>query len=183
MVGSAPSTCVPTPRLPPGRGCPAHCRGVTPTTAGIDPGSAAEIVIGTRHAGCMATPASRQGPNRIELPISEARMRFLQLLRQIPVTRQTVVVVDQGQPVLAMVPAHTVAAARHQAEGSSSAAGWLRRLEEIREEMRRQHAAHATELLRALEQTWDIIDALRPPGADGTVDMLRATQAHLRSGG
>jgi hypothetical protein len=56
----------------------------------------------------------------------------------------------------------------------------LRRLEEVREEMRRQHAAHITELLQALEQTWNVIDALRPPGADGNVDMLRATQAHLR---
>jgi hypothetical protein len=128
----------------------------------------------------MATPAGYQDLNRIELSVNEARMRFLQLLRQIPVAQQTVVIVDQGQPVLAMVPAHTVDVAQRQPTGSTSAAGWVRRLEQVRDEMRRQHAAHVNEVLQALGQAWEVIDTLSPPGADGNIDMLRVTQAHLR---
>lgn len=129
----------------------------------------------------MAAPARTPAANHIELSVNEARIRFLQLVRQIRATRQTVVIIDQGQPVAAIVSPHMAADQRPEAAGmNASAAGWLQRLEKVRHDMRRQHDAHTAELLQALDEAWTIIDTLRPPGADRRVDTLRTTHAQLR---
>ena len=61
-----------------------------------------------------------------------------------------------------------------------SAAGWARRLENVRQQLRRQHAIETAELRQALEETWRIIDQLRPPAADQQIDAQRVAHAHLR---
>jgi antitoxin (DNA-binding transcriptional repressor) of toxin-antitoxin stability system len=113
---------------------------------------------------------------RIELPVTEARTRFLQLVRLTQLARQTTVIVDRGRPVAAIVPPELLEA---RSEGAS-AAGWLQRLEKVRDDLRRQHATQTDELRRALDEAWKVIDALRPPGTDRPIDTLRATHAPLR---
>jgi hypothetical protein len=63
-----------------------------------------------------------------------------------------------------------------RADAGRSAAGWLQRIERVRDDLRRQHA----ELQRALDQAWEVIDATSPPGARPAVDALRAAHADLR---
>jgi hypothetical protein len=131
----------------------------------------------------MAEPASTTPPPaRTEMSVTEARTRFLQLVRLTRLTRQTTVIVDQGQPVAAIVGPDVLAAAhRHEQTGTPvGAAGWIRRVEAVRADLRRQHAAETTELTDALDQAWRLLDALRPAGADRSVDTLRAAHAPLR---
>ncbi|WP_127503826.1 type II toxin-antitoxin system prevent-host-death family antitoxin [Actinoplanes solisilvae] len=144
----------------------------------------------------MAIEATKPPPVRIELSINEARTRFLQLLRLTRVTHQTTVIVDRGEPVAAIVPPEALERAGPQAFDRSSpsanpspsqsanpnpsAAGWLQRLERVRDDLRRQHATRTDELLHALDEAWRTIDTLRPPGTDRHVDTLRAAHAPLR---
>ena len=131
----------------------------------------------------MAEPASTTPPPaRTEMSVNEARTRFLQLVRLTRLTRQTTVIVDQGQPVAAIVAPDVLTAAQRQepAGQAVSAAGWIRRLEAVRADLRRQHAIETTELTDALEQAWQLLDGLRPAGADKRVDTLRAAHAPLR---
>jgi hypothetical protein len=73
------------------------------------------------------------------------------------------------------------AAHRQEPAGTpGSAAGWIRRLEAVRADLRRQHATETRELTDALDQAWQLLDALRPPGTDRGVDTLRAGHAPLR---
>ena len=154
-------------------------------------GCAEKNVVRDRHAHGMAEPARRLSPRRIELSISEARTRFVQLVRLTGVTRQVTVIVDQGRPIAAIGPADQAPGA--QAEGRApgaqaeervanpvSAAGWMRRLEAMREDLRRQHHARTTELTKALDEVWQVLDAIRPPGSDRHVDALRAAHADVR---
>lgn len=124
----------------------------------------------------MATEATTPAPVRIELSISEARTRFLQLVRLTRPTRQTTVIVDRGVPVAAIVPPDLL---ENRGE-SPSAAGWLQRIEKVRADLLRQHATRADEFRRALDEAWQVIDALSPPGADRRVDSLRTAHAPLR---
>ncbi|BAL90754.1 hypothetical protein AMIS_55340 [Actinoplanes missouriensis 431] len=151
--------------------------------------------------GEPATPIRR----RIELTIAEARLRFQQLVRVTGLTGQVTVVVDNGRPIAAIVPvtdlpefsppppppppapppsapARPPAAARpvapvHAPPGND---GWLRRVEKVREDVRRQHAGRIRELTRALDEAWAALDTARPAGTDRVVDALRAAHADLR---
>ena len=73
------------------------------------------------------------------------------------------------------------AAAEVVAASPASSAGWLRRLEKVREDVRRQHAGRIRELSQALDEAWQALDAVRPAGTDRAVDALRAAHSDLRS--
>ncbi|WP_203737779.1 hypothetical protein [Actinoplanes italicus] len=197
--------------------------------------------------GEPATPIRR----RIELTVAEARLRFQQLVRVTGLTGQVTVLVDNGRPIAAIVPASDVIDNRRAAPGdpsastvpaiplhrpdsvspaspptsassppsvnpafgrrprpgvpvppagpspsvppgpspaaasptgpsSVSAEGWMRRIEKVREDVRRQHAQRIGELSQALDEAWRMLDAVRPPGTDRAADTLRATHADLR---
>ncbi|MEV4347253.1 type II toxin-antitoxin system prevent-host-death family antitoxin [Actinoplanes sp. NPDC049596] len=71
-------------------------------------------------------------------------------------------------------------AARQQSDPDRSqavAAGWARRLEQVRATQQRQHAAEMASLARALADAWRVIDHLSPRGADPGIDRLR-TEHH-----
>ncbi|GIE74306.1 hypothetical protein Aph02nite_02560 [Actinoplanes philippinensis] len=59
----------------------------------------------------------------------------------------------------------------------------MRRIEKVREDVRRQHAQRIGELSQALDEAWRLLDDLRPPGTDRSVDTLRAGHADLRKAG
>ncbi|MGX6603125.1 hypothetical protein ACWKSP_13435 [Micromonosporaceae bacterium Da 78-11] len=130
----------------------------------------------------MAEAAVPLPRRRIELPVSEARLRFLQLVRLADVAKQITVLVDRGTPAAAIVPLQVADAAFDPPAPmpEASAAGWIRRVETLREDLRRKHAARTDELQDALDESWQLIDALRPPGVDRGVDAVRAAHAQLR---
>lgn len=105
----------------------------------------------------------------------EARTRFVQLARLAGLTQQTTVVTEDGRPLAAIVPFE---APRPEPErpNPAAAAGWIRRIDKLRAEFRRQHVG----LEQALEEAWRELDRLRPPGADREVDALRAAHVDLR---
>jgi len=115
---------------------------------------------------------------QIEVPIAEARSRFTQLIRMVSVTGQVVVVVDDGRSAAAIVPADTAqsraeaAAARDRAR--AAAAGWARRIEEVRGTVGRQQADRIRALERLLDEAWGLLDDRHPPGSDRAVDGARA---------
>jgi antitoxin (DNA-binding transcriptional repressor) of toxin-antitoxin stability system len=139
---------------------------------------------------------------RLELSVAEARLRFQQLVRVTGLTGQVTVVVDGGRPVAAIVPPGDVLgpappAAAAAAAGpappaaadaagpappaaDAAAAGWMRRIEKVREDVRRQHAGRIRELSQALDEAWRLLDEARPPGTDRAADALRAMHADLR---
>jgi antitoxin (DNA-binding transcriptional repressor) of toxin-antitoxin stability system len=122
---------------------------------------------------------------RIELSIAETRLRFQQLVRLTGLTGQITVVVDGGRPIAAIVPAADVLdpppAPPPPRPAPENSAGWLRRIEKVREDVRRQHAGRIHELSQALDEAWQMLDALHPPGTDRHVDTLRAAHRDLRS--
>lgn len=101
-----------------------------------------------------------------------ARTRFVQLARLAGLTQQTTVITEDGRPLAAIVPIGATPPER----ASPAAAGWIRRIDQLRAEFRRQHAG----LEQALEEAWRELDRARPPGADREVDALRAAHAHIR---
>lgn len=123
---------------------------------------------------------------RIELSIAETRLRFQQLVRLTGLTGQVTVVVDGGRPIAAIVPARDVLEPppdppQPVAEaGAEARAGWLRRIEKVREDVRRQHAGRIRELSQALDEAWQLLDRLHPPGTDRHVDTLRAAHGDVR---
>ncbi|GAA4587131.1 hypothetical protein GCM10023107_05010 [Actinoplanes octamycinicus] len=123
---------------------------------------------------------------RIELSVAETRLRFQQLVRLTGLTGQVTVVADGGRPIAAIVPARDVLEPppdppRPAAEVSAEArAGWLRRIEKVREDVRRQHAGRIRELSHALDEAWQLLDQLHPHGTDRHVDTLRAAHGDLR---
>jgi antitoxin (DNA-binding transcriptional repressor) of toxin-antitoxin stability system len=122
----------------------------------------------------MAEPAVPLPHPRLELSLVEARTRFVQLARLAGLTQQTTVVTEDGRPLAAIVP---VEASRPEPERPNpAAAGWLRRIDKLRADLRRQHVG----LEQALEEAWRELDRLRPPGADREVDALRAAHAAVR---
>ncbi|GAA4967020.1 hypothetical protein [Actinoplanes utahensis] len=56
----------------------------------------------------------------------------------------------------------------------------MRRIEKVREDVRRQHAQRIGELSQALDEAWQLIDSMRPPGTERSADTLRASHADLR---
>jgi len=112
---------------------------------------------------------------RLELSLVEARTRFVQLARLAGLTQQTTVVTEDGRPLAAIVP---VEASQREPErpNPAAAAGWIRRIDKLRAELRRQHVG----LEQALDEAWRELDRVRPPGADREIDALRAAHADLR---
>ncbi|GAA2708662.1 hypothetical protein Apa02nite_077670 [Actinoplanes palleronii] len=127
---------------------------------------------------------------RIELSVAETRLRFQQLVRLTNLTGQVTVVVDGGRPIAAIVPARDVleppappAPAPAPRPAPESSAGWLRRIEKVREDVRRQHAGRVRELSQALDEAWRLLDEIRPPGTDRQADTLRGAHGDLRRNG
>ena len=120
----------------------------------------------------MAEPATPLTHPRLELTLVEARTRFVQLARLAGLTNQTTVVTEDGRPLAAIVPAGTAPPERP----NNAAAGWIRRIDKLRAELRRQHVG----LEQALAEAWEELDRLRPPGTDGRVDALRTAHADIR---
>jgi antitoxin (DNA-binding transcriptional repressor) of toxin-antitoxin stability system len=120
----------------------------------------------------MAEPATPLPHPCLELSLVEARTRFVQLARLAGLTGRTTVVTEDGRPLAAIVP---VGAARPE-RPNPAAAGWIRRIDNLRAEFGRQHGG----LEQALEDAWRELDRARPPGVDRQVDALRAAQADIR---
>jgi hypothetical protein len=123
----------------------------------------------------MAEPTVPQQRRPMELPLVEARARFVQLIRLAGLARQTTIITESGRALGAIVPMDALAD-RGADASNAAAAGWLRRIEKLRADLRRQHMV--TE--QALEQAWQALDRLRPPGSDKDIDALRAAHAAVR---
>lgn len=121
---------------------------------------------------------------RIELSIAETRLRFQQLVRLTGLTGQVTVVVDGGRPIAAIVPASDVLdpppIPPPVKPAPENGAGWLRRIEKVREDVRRQHAGRIQQLSQSLDEAWQMLDQLHPPGTDRHVDTLRAAHGDVR---
>ncbi|GLY99855.1 hypothetical protein [Actinoplanes sp. NBRC 103695] len=120
----------------------------------------------------------------IELPILEARTRFTQLVRMASLASQVTVITDQGRPAAAIVPPDAVLSDEPstlpKARTEHAAAGWLRRIEQVRVAVRRQHATRISELEQALTEAWGVIDHVAPRGSDRVADELRVAQRDVR---
>jgi antitoxin (DNA-binding transcriptional repressor) of toxin-antitoxin stability system len=125
-----------------------------------------------------AVPLPRR--RRIELPMPEARNRFTQLVRLASLTGQVTVLADQGRPVAVIAPVAALlsdeSSTATRAHTEQAAAGWMRRIEQVREAVRRQHATRISELEHALTDAWDVIDRIAPRGSDRAADELRVAQ-------
>ncbi|MEV6522101.1 hypothetical protein AB0M43_09190 [Longispora sp. NPDC051575] len=82
---------------------------------------------------------------------------------------------------LAAAAGADVHAAREQARvvaerAAASSAGWARRCETLRADLRRQHGAELSAARRELARAWAELHRVSPPGADRDVDRLRAAQ-------
>ncbi len=126
--------------------------------------------------GGMADPATPLPHPRLELSLVEARTRFVQLARLAGLTSQTTVITEDGRPLAAIVPVGAPPREPERPANAAAAAGWIRRIDKLRAEFRRQHVA----LEQALEDAWRELDRLRPPGSDGDIDALRTAHADLR---
>ncbi|MFF5078498.1 hypothetical protein ACFY36_15715 [Actinoplanes sp. NPDC000266] len=76
-------------------------------------------------------------------------------------------------------------AARQQSDpdrAQAVAAGWARRLEEVRATQQRRHAAEMASVSQALAEAWRVIDHLRPRGADAGIDRLRTEHRDFLTG-
>jgi hypothetical protein len=131
----------------------------------------------------MAEPAAPLSPRRVELSLLEVRTRLMQIVRLTPITRQVTVIVERGRPIAEIVPIDTAprpATPRPVAPpAENAAAGWMRRIEQVREAVRRQHAERTAELHQALTDVWAVLDRLQPPGSDRTADELRVIHRGL----
>jgi antitoxin (DNA-binding transcriptional repressor) of toxin-antitoxin stability system len=114
---------------------------------------------------------------RIERSITEARIQLAQLIRMIALTGEVVHIVDGGRPVAAIVADDT---ARSRAEATAAqgraraaAAGWQRRIEEVRGTVGRQHADRIRVLEHLLNDVWGLLDDRCPAGKDRAVDGAR----------
>jgi hypothetical protein len=58
----------------------------------------------------------------------------------------------------------------------------MRRIEQVREAVRRQHAQRTTALEHALTSAWAVLDRLRPAGTDRAVDELRIAHRDVLAG-
>jgi antitoxin (DNA-binding transcriptional repressor) of toxin-antitoxin stability system len=122
---------------------------------------------------------------RIELPLLEVRTRLIPIVRLTPVTGQVTVITDRGCPVAAIVPADAVrvdepvTAPREHTE--NAAAGWMRRIEQVREAVRRQHAMRISELEHALSDAWAVLDRVAPLGSDRAADELRIAHRDVQA--
>lgn len=137
----------------------------------------------------MATAPEPAGPGdrALALSLREAQVRLSQLVGLAELADQVTLIHRDGRPVAAVVPA---AAARSRAQeraagerARASAAGWARRLAELREQLGRRHRAELDALRRALGETWAALDRYGPPGTDRDLDRLRAAHRDLLAPG
>ncbi|MFI7520242.1 type II toxin-antitoxin system Phd/YefM family antitoxin [Micromonospora globbae] len=134
----------------------------------------------------MAVPASTPRSDQPRtLPLREVRTRLTQLVALAELTDTVTVVTRDGdpRPVAAIVPA---AAARTMAQTRADAdrlaavtSGWARRLDELRRQSGRRHAAELGTLRAALAQAWAELDRRAAPGGDPALARLRAAHADL----
>ena len=154
-------------------------------TAGPVRALRARSVIAPRHCEPMAEPATPLPRRRIELPLLEARTRLTQIVRLTPVTAHLSVIPDRGRPVAKIVPADAgcgeTPSPVPKARTDNAAAGWMRRIEQVREAVRRQHAMRISELEHALTDAWDVIDRVAPRASDRAADELRVAQRDVMS--
>jgi antitoxin (DNA-binding transcriptional repressor) of toxin-antitoxin stability system len=126
----------------------------------------------------MEQPGSAAAPRQIEVPVAEARVRLTQLIRMISMTGQAVLIVDGGRPVAAIVPADTAQSRAEAAAATdrarAAAAGWARRIEEVRATVGRQQADRIRAMEHLLSEAWGLLDGRCPPGVDRAVDGARA---------
>ncbi|MEU4424928.1 hypothetical protein AB0F81_30275 [Actinoplanes sp. NPDC024001] len=144
--------------------------GGRPVAAIVPPGD----VLGTGPAPPSVpqpVPPPRQAPPSVPQPMSPPR--------DVP-TGERSVTRPGFFPSATSAPAASPASTDAPAGGEQVAAGWLRRIEKVREDVRRQHATRIRELSQALDEAWRLLDDIRPPGTDRAADTLRAAQADLR---
>ena len=126
----------------------------------------------------MAEPAGPMSRPRIELPLLEVRTRLIPIVRLTAVTGQITMITDRGRPVAAIVPADEVLEDQPspvpKPRTENAAVGWMRRIEQVREAVRRQHAMRVSELELALSDAWAVLDRVAPRGSDRAADELRA---------
>ncbi|GIE51587.1 hypothetical protein Ani05nite_51210 [Amorphoplanes nipponensis] len=105
---------------------------------------------------------------------------MIQIVRLTPVTSQVTVITDRGRPVAAIVPVDAVRGDEpspvQETRTENAAAGWMRRTEQVREAVRRQHAMRIGELEHALTDAWAVLDRVVPRGSDRAADELRVAQ-------
>jgi PHD/YefM family antitoxin component YafN of YafNO toxin-antitoxin module len=132
----------------------------------------------------MGEPAAPMPSRSLELSVPEARSRFVQLVRFADLTHQITTVTDGGRPVAVIAPAGALRADENRRDdrsgGSRTAEGWLRRIEQVRTEVRRQHERRIAELEQAVEQLWRALDDVQPPRTNSDVDALRVLHGEIR---
>ncbi|MEV1328167.1 type II toxin-antitoxin system Phd/YefM family antitoxin [Micromonospora costi] len=134
----------------------------------------------------MAVPALTPHPEQPRsLPLREVRTRLTQLVALAELTDTVTVVTRDGdpRPIAAIVPAgaaRTLAQTRADADRLAAVTtGWARRLDELREQSGRRHAAELRAVRAALAQAWAELDRRAAPGKDPALARLRAAHADL----
>lgn len=111
------------------------------------------------------------------MSITEARSRLAQLVQIVSLTGQIVQICNKGRTVAAIVAADTAQsraeAAAAQERTRAAAAGWARRIEDVRSTMGRQYDDRIRSLERLLSEAWALLDDRCPPGSDRAVDGAR----------
>ena len=125
----------------------------------------------------MVEPASSLLRHRLQMTLLEARSRFTPMVRLAALTHQVTIITDGGRPVAAIVPINLLPDddAPETPAASNTATGWIRRLEQVRMQSRRQRS----ELEQALIATWRELDRRQPSGTDRDLDALRISHANL----
>ena len=139
------------------------------------------IFIAMTAAPASTPPAGTRAA--LATSLREAQVRLSQLVGLAELTDQVTMIERDGRPVAAIVPAaaaRTTADARRTADRSAAiAAGWNRRLVDLRDQLTAQHRADRAALSGALRAAWTELDRLSPPGTDRHLDALRAAHRQL----
>jgi hypothetical protein len=78
---------------------------------------------------------------------------------------------------------HTDQAPGGPAPNPDTGQGWIRRIDQVRADVRRQLEQRTTQLEQALEEAWQLLDAGHRQGSDREIDTLRVLHADLRRPG
>lgn len=134
----------------------------------------------------MAAPILAHDIDQLRsIPLREARTRLTQLVALAELTDTVTVITRDGdpRPVAAIVPApaaRTMAQARADADRLAAVTGgWARRLDQLRQQSSRRHAAEMQALTDALAEVWAELDRRVGPGRDPDLARLRAAHADL----
>ena len=132
----------------------------------------------------MAERAAPLPSRNLELSVLEARSRFVQLVRFAALAHQITTITDGGRQMAVIAPVDALRTddPRHSEppRGAKAAEGWIRRIEEVRTEVRRQHERRIAELEQAVEELWRTLDDLQPPRTNPDVDALRVLHGEIR---